>query len=192
MITRLKLFNNKSNFKKGKLNILFSLDLIMPNIVMDFKNQFSYQMEKEKLKIRQMELNGNISTPFKIITKNQEIGIGTDIENMDKFKGPYYSKENLFLKKIFTKNELNYCFSKFEAAPHLTARFSGKEAIFKALNSIEKVNLNYKEIEILNSENGVPVVNILNKKLKEWKIKLSLSHCDDKAMAFALVRKIKN
>ena len=48
-----------------------------------------------------------------IITKMIEnFGIGTDIESIDRFRRIDYVKNNSFLNKIFTKNELDYCFSK--------------------------------------------------------------------------------
>lgn len=121
------------------------------------------------------------------MNKIKNFGIGTDIESIDRFRKLDYIINNSFLSKIFTENELEYCFSKKKTASHLAARYVGKEAIVKALSSIGKVNLNYKEIEILNSENGVPRVRINNINFHNLLIYLSLSHCKDKAIAFAIV-----
>jgi len=70
------------------------------------------------------------------ISKN--IGIGTDIENIDRFEKLDIAENNSFLNKIFSKNELEYCFSRKKATPHLAVRFSGKEAIIKALANMGK------------------------------------------------------
>ena len=96
------------------------------------------------------------------------------------------SKNSDFLKKIFTKNELDYCFSKKEAATHLSARFSGKEAVIKALNSIGKKAPTYSKIEISNNKEGMPLVKINDKNMEDISIKISLSHCSDRSIAFAI------
>ena len=115
-------------------------------------------------------------------------GIGVDIENIERFK----TLDKSILNKIFTKNEINYCFSKKEPSLHLAARFSGKEAIFKALNSIIDLKFNYKEIEILNDLKGAPyvVINKKQKNVKDLLIKISLSHCNDKSIAFVIISKV--
>ena len=98
-------------------------------------------------------------------------------------------KNSDFLKKVFTKNELDYCFSKKEAATHLAARFSGKEAVIKALNSIGKKAPTYREIEISNDKDGIPFVKINDKNMEDISIKISLSHCSDRSIAFAIALK---
>jgi holo-[acyl-carrier protein] synthase len=121
-----------------------------------------------------------IQTPFKI---------GTDIIEIKKFKNLEYDYNNKFLQKIFTKNELKYCFSKSKPEQHLAVRFAGKESIIKALSeSNEKIN--FIEIEIMNNEYGAPNIKLHNAKFKNFEIKISLSHSNDNAIAFAIVYKI--
>lgn len=115
------------------------------------------------------------------------LGIGTDIEDIRRFEKLDRVKNSRFLNKIFTENELNYCFLKEKAASSLAARYAGKEAVVKAIASIGKRIIDYKEIEILNNNIGVPLVRIRNKKIKNLKVNISLSHCKDKAVAFAVV-----
>lgn len=122
----------------------------------------------------------------------KNFGIGTDIESIDRFKKLDVGENDSFFNKIFTKNELDYCFSKEDAPPHLAVRFAGKEAVVKALSSIGKVNLNYEEIEIFNNENGVPIVRINNINFHNLQVYLSLSHCKDKAIAFAVVMEVNH
>jgi len=117
----------------------------------------------------------------------KNFGIGTDIESIDRFSQADHTPNSPFLNKIFTKNELEYCFSKKTAAPHLAARYAGKEAIVKALASIGKANPSYKEIEIVNNKNGAPTVRISNAGFQGLQVHLSLSHCRDKAIAFTVV-----
>lgn len=112
------------------------------------------------------------------------LGIGVDCEEISHFK----KINKNFLKKVFTKKELDYCKSKPNPPQHLAVRFAGKEAVIKALNSINK-KVFFNEIEILNDKNGVPYVKIINNKIrsKRFKIKISLSHSKDNAVAFVLV-----
>jgi holo-[acyl-carrier protein] synthase len=122
--------------------------------------------------------------------KNENFGVGADIENIDRFEKLNRHENAQFLNKIFTKNELDYCFSKKQAASHLAARYAGKEAVFKALNGVGITNLNYKEIEIFNNKDGIPMVKINSTHAHHnLKVYLSLSHCKDKAIAFAVVTK---
>jgi len=114
-------------------------------------------------------------------------GIGVDIEDNSRFERVDLPDNERFINKIFTKNEIAYCYSKSNPAPYLTARFCGKEAVIKALNNAGLHGITYSDIDILNDENGVPMVNINKKEFKNVKIKISLSHCHDKSLAFAVI-----
>ena len=118
------------------------------------------------------------------------IGIGTDIESISRFRKLWRKKDKAFLSKIFTANELKNCFSKNDPAPHLAARFTGKEAVIKALSALGQPYPELKEIEITNDRKGMPVVKLKNKKLSGTKVKLSLAHCKNQAIAFALIIKM--
>ena len=126
-----------------------------------------------------------------ILARIDGFGIGTDIESISRFRKLGRLKNNSFLNRIFTKNELDYCFSKKKAAPHLAVRYAAKEATVKALSGIGRQIIDYKDIEIFNNKMGVPIVKINNKKLKNLQANVSLSHCRDKAIAFAIVIKSK-
>ena len=123
--------------------------------------------------------------------ESNNFGIGADIESIDRFIRRDRIQHSAFLNKIFTRTEQEYCFSKETAAAHLTARYAGKEAIVKALTSLDRVGLNYRDIEIINDKNGVPTVKINKVGFDDLRIRLSLSHCRDKALAFAIVVETK-
>ena len=117
----------------------------------------------------------------------QHIGIGTDIVEISRFENINDRAFAAFLTKNFTKNELNYCWSKSAPAPHLAGRFAGKEAVIKALYSLDITNIFYPAIEILNNDNGMPYV-IINTYYKEkLDINLSLSFCSNLAVAFCVI-----
>jgi len=115
------------------------------------------------------------------------ISVGTDIVSINRFNEFSKSKDNSFLTKYFSKDELEYCFSKEKVEPHLAARFAGKEAIIKALYSHNLNPVLYNQIEIINDNNGVPLAKIKIKGYEQLKISISLSHCEDKAIAFAII-----
>lgn len=111
-------------------------------------------------------------------------GIGIDCEEITRFKE--IGLEKKFLDKVLTKKEIRYCMAKPNPSQHIAVRFAGKEAVIKALNSIDK-QLFFNEIEILNDKKGVPYVNILNNKInKKLNIKISLSHSRNNAVAVAV------
>ena len=118
---------------------------------------------------------------------NSGFGIGVDIENIKRFRNSNVANNKQFLGKIFTKKELDYCFSKSKPEQHLAARYAGKEAVVKALCSLGKTSIDYKDIEITNNKNNVPIAKINNNNSDGLKIKISLAHCEDKAIAFAIV-----
>ena len=121
-----------------------------------------------------------------------EIGVGTDIELIERFKRFCLIKDANFLNKIYTKNELEYCFSKKDPSPHLAARFCAKEAVVKALNNLNLKNqykIYYNEIEIIKTEFDVPEVVLNKENTDHLNFKVSLSHSINNAIAFAVVIK---
>ena len=114
-----------------------------------------------------------------------DLSIGTDIEEVDRFKNRSLENDRHFFSHIFTENELGYCFSKGIPAQHLCARFCGKEAVIKALFPLNITNVYLKDIEILNTENGIPYVKI--EKYPNLNIKISLSHSKKYATATAII-----
>lgn len=129
----------------------------------------------------------------KFLKNIERFGLGIDIENVARFEKKNFINSRAFFKKIFTKKELDYCFSKINPAPCLAVRYSGKEAVIKAISGISNIKisrLDYNRIEILNNERGVPQVKLSIKNIGEVIIKISLSHCQDKAMALVIAVKI--
>jgi holo-[acyl-carrier protein] synthase len=113
-------------------------------------------------------------------TNNYSIGV--DIEDISRFEdtAPKYTKR--FLTKIFSKGEIDYCFSKIKPAQHLAARFAAKEAVIKAISALGKNPPALNRINIKNKSKGVPYIE-----LKGYNVIISLSHCSDKAIAVAVV-----
>ena len=109
--------------------------------------------------------------------------IGIDIEEIERFKNKTVENDSHFLERIFTEKEISYCFSKTKPAQHLCARFCAKEAVIKALSD---KTLELNEIEILNNEDGKPLIR-LPEKYKTLIIDVSISHCKKYACANVLL-----
>ena len=109
--------------------------------------------------------------------------IGTDIIEISRIKKAIENNGNLFLDRIFSKQEQEYCEKKKNMKfQHYAGKFAAKEAVFKAVSGIIEIN-NWTDIEILNNENGKPNVLISKKNLN---LDISISHCKEYATAVAI------
>ncbi len=61
-----------------------------------------------------------------------------------------------FLKRVFTANEIAYCYEKKNPFLSLSARFAAKEALIKAMGLRGAVS--FRDIEILNDAHGKPAL----------------------------------
>jgi holo-[acyl-carrier protein] synthase len=111
---------------------------------------------------------------------------GTDIVEIRRFRGYTGTRKDPFLHKVFTENELDYCFGKEDPAPHLAVTFAAKEAVLKALYAEGIRDISYKEIEICRDAEGVPSAHINNER-DNLDLRVSLSHSEEYALAFALM-----
>ncbi len=116
--------------------------------------------------------------------------IGVDIVEVQRFKRLDYANHKVFYERIFTPKEIEYCLSFRNAAKHFASTFAGKEAVYKAINRWFKLGL--KEIEIVRV-GGAPEVNLMPKKgekidkpISKVNVKVSLSHTESYAVAFAI------
>ena len=120
-----------------------------------------------------------------------KIRTGTDIIEISRVKESIESTNERFCERVYTEKEREYCENKkMQKYQHYAARFSAKEAIFKAISDEldNKFEINWKDIEILNDEKGRPYVNILNNKIQNIEdIDISLSHCKEYAIANVVV-----
>ena len=119
------------------------------------------------------------------------ISCGTDIIEIERIKKSIESTNGRFIKEIYTEKEIEYCESKKrQKYQHYAARFSAKEAVFKALSVIleDKYSISWLDVEIINDENGRPYINFTNKTFdKLISIDISLSHCKEYAIAYVVM-----
>ena len=117
------------------------------------------------------------------------LGVGVDIEEIERFK-KYDTKNNPFVLRIFTKDEIEYCFSKKNFASHLAARYCAKEACLKAVCSFGYDAVSYADFEVYQTKNGAPEVRVLNPNLSDKvELKISISHSKTNAICYAIANK---
>ena len=118
-----------------------------------------------------------------------EYFIGTDIVSVVRIEKIIQKHPQQFIERIYTPIEIKYCDSKATPPIHFAGRFAAKEAIKKALLSSGIVsNIDFAAIEIISSESGAPEVKLNHLQLDQIICKVSISHTDETAIAFALVR----
>ena len=125
-----------------------------------------------------------------------KICCGTDIIEIQRIKESIEDCRTgeAFTQRVYTKKEIEYCESKkAQKYQHYAARFAAKEATFKALSDQleDKYSITWKDIEIINNEQGRPELNIIGISLNNIEdIDLSISHCREYAVAnVTLLRK---
>ena len=117
-----------------------------------------------------------------------KISCGTDIIEIKRIQDAIEKYQEKFKNEIFTENEINYCEShKNQKYQHYAARFSAKEAIFKAISNNLDKNYSWKDFEIINNNIGKPEVNLKAEILEIESIDVSLSHCKEYATANVVV-----
>ncbi|MCF8240281.1 MAG: holo-ACP synthase [Melioribacteraceae bacterium] len=118
-------------------------------------------------------------------------GVGIDIIEIERIKKSVDKFEELFLNKLFTESEIEYCLSKKNKYQHLAARFAAKEAIAKALATGWSKGFRWKDIEIINELNGLPKVTLYGALQKflgtDKSLKITMSHSENYVACFAIL-----
>mgnify|MGYP001364015318 CR=1 FL=1 len=123
------------------------------------------------------------------------LGIGVDIIQNKRIKKAI--KNDLFIKRTFSKNEIKYSKNILNKTNFFAKRFAAKEALAKAIGTGFSKKLNFKDIEIINDKNGKPyysqskkIKTLINKKFRTKKFKLFLSISDEKdySVAFSTIQ----
>ena len=92
-------------------------------------------------------------------------GVGIDLVKIERMKDVVDKWGRKFLERVFTKNEIPYCYEKKNPYLSLSVRFAAKEALIKAIGSEVPVSLT--DIEVINAANGRPDIKISGR-LKEF------------------------
>jgi holo-[acyl-carrier protein] synthase len=119
-------------------------------------------------------------------------GIGVDMVEISRVR-KLIEQDLGFAERIFTAKEIAYCESKFSKAQHYAARFTAKEAFFKALGTGFRDGMGWQDVEVENDSLGKPQLRLAAVALAQFKKRklkralLSLSHTRDMAVALVVI-----
>ena len=117
--------------------------------------------------------------------------IGIDIEEVKRFA---LKKENAFIARTFTPDEIVYAYARTKPAMHLAGMFCVKEAYCKAIGR----GVEFTTIEIAHEKSGKPYLRVKNaqrktnserRDFKRAAFAVSISHTAKHAIAVVLKNK---
>tara|TARA_B100000941_G_scaffold124854_1_gene88286 strand:- start:1030 stop:1416 length:387 start_codon:yes stop_codon:yes gene_type:complete len=123
------------------------------------------------------------------------LGIGVDIIQNRRIKSLVKSK--LFILRTFGNKEIDLAKKLRNKTNYFAKRFAAKEALTKSIGTGFRNNLNFKDIQILNDNNGKPYYQkskkldkIINNrfKIKKYELYLSISDEKDYSIAFTILQ----
>ncbi|VAX20929.1 Holo-[acyl-carrier-protein] synthase [hydrothermal vent metagenome] len=115
---------------------------------------------------------------------------GIDIVDTVRIKKAIERHGEKFLKRIYTRSEIDYCSKKSNPYPSYAARFAAKEAVMKALGK-GLYDICFCDIEVTTGDSGRPEIYLLGgakacaEQVGIESIDVSLSH--ERSMAVAVV-----
>ncbi len=120
------------------------------------------------------------------------LGIGTDITEVLRIAQMIERHGELFVGRVYTSLEIEYCRSRKMAAQHFAGRWAAKEAVLKALGTGWRRGISWRDIEVTNGAGGRPQA-VLRGGTEEMADKMgircilvSISHCRSHATAYAM------
>lgn len=122
---------------------------------------------------------------------NNVVGIGTDIVECLRIANMIEKHQDIFINRVFTPGEIEYCSQRKAATQHYAGRWAAKEAILKSLGTGWAKGIHWTDIEIVNQMGGKPLVQLHNEAITVCQtqgisdVLISISHCRLFATAFA-------
>lgn len=120
-------------------------------------------------------------------------GIGTDIVETVRIEKMLNEHGEAFKSKIFTESELDESKKRGNASHYFAGRWAAKEAASKALGCGFGAKCGWKDIEILNNDDGKPEIKFRNLALKTAEeldvtcLHVSISHEQNYACANVVI-----
>ena len=118
-------------------------------------------------------------------------GIGTDIVECLRIAQMIERHGELFINRVYTQNEIEYCRSRKAATQHFAGRWAAKEAALKALGTGLAQGLRWQDIETDNNAQGAPLLRFAGRAAELQRDRgirtLHLSLSDEQAYVVAFV-----
>jgi holo-[acyl-carrier protein] synthase len=119
-------------------------------------------------------------------------GIGIDVVEVARIASAIERHGDLFLTKLFTPAEREYCASHKKPELHYAARFAAKEAVSKALGTGIGGQAGWLDLEIVRGDTGAPKLRMQGAAADFAKlhgiseVQISLTHAREYAAANAI------
>ena len=119
-------------------------------------------------------------------------GIGTDIVECLRIAQMIERHGELFITRVYTDHEIEYCSARKAATQHYAGRWAAKEAVLKALGTGWRRGISWRDIEIRNDRKGAPTVKLRGGALDVMTaahiahFHVSISHCRSFAVAYVV------
>jgi holo-[acyl-carrier protein] synthase len=120
------------------------------------------------------------------------LGIGTDIVECLRIAQMIERHGDLFINRVFTPRETEYCLARKASTQHFAGRWAAKEAALKAMGTGWTREIRWVDVEIRNDDSGRPTIALggaareLCEQLGLAEMLISISHCRHYATAYAL------
>ncbi len=93
------------------------------------------------------------------------VGVGIDIEEVERVRQSIERHGSRFVARVYTPAEVAFVESKANKWERYAARFAAKEAAMKAIGTGWNEGVRWRDVEIVNRENGCPTL-VLHGKAK--------------------------
>ncbi len=120
------------------------------------------------------------------------VGLGTDIVECLRIAQMIERHGELFIGRVYTTHEMEYCSTRKAATQHYAGRWAAKEAVLKAIGTGWIKGVGWRDIEVRNHPNGRPTI-VLGGGVREIcerhgiaDVLISISHCRCHATATAI------
>lgn len=122
------------------------------------------------------------------------IGVGIDLVDLARVRLLLAHKGEQAMTRFFSEREREYLATRTDATGHAAARIAAKEAVYKAMQSLEGARaIGWREIEVSRDVQGKPAIELhglaarLSERRGGLRIQISLTHSAVSAGAIAVV-----
>ncbi len=115
-------------------------------------------------------------------------GIGLDVQLIPQLKGVVEGRDESYLQKIFTPDEITYCSKYRKPEQHFAGRWAVKEAYLKAIGTGISGGYRLSDIETIRLSSGQPHIILHGRVLEHFREHhlrafVSITHSGDYAAA---------
>ena len=117
------------------------------------------------------------------------VGMGVDIAEVERIQGAIERHGEVFLRRVYTTREREYCERFKNKYERYAGRFAAKEAAMKALGTGWSRGVRWVDIEILRRQGSRPMLELKGEarkiadRLGVKNIAISITHTSKQAMA---------